>query len=100
MQICDADFPWCVEGSCNALTDNPWHDVGMSKAKLEWAMCLLPLLGGAMGALFGGVVADRAAKVTCLFTVTSSPTSLSRVLTTSYLFFLCLIDHEQRTQEK
>lgn len=62
-QICNEDYPWCVDGSCNKLSSSPWHDVGMPASHLELFVSWVPLIGGSLGAMIGGILSDRIAKV-------------------------------------
>lgn len=62
-QICNEEFPWCVNGGCSRLTGSPWHDVGMPPSELEWFVSWVPLVGGSIGAMVGGFLSDRLAQV-------------------------------------
>jgi len=61
-QDCNSRFPFCVEGLCSALSDTPWHDVGMKSARFEEWISWVVLVGGATGSVMGGLISDVAAK--------------------------------------
>lgn len=52
-----------MDGSCNTLSSSPWHDIGMPASHLELFVSWVPLVGGSLGAMMGGILSDRIAKV-------------------------------------
>mmetsp|Transcript_35725 Transcript_35725/g.47135 ORF Transcript_35725/g.47135 Transcript_35725/m.47135 type:complete len:529 (-) Transcript_35725:213-1799(-) len=61
-QVCDADYPFCRNGECVRISDDPWHDVGMPSERFAAFISLVPLIAGSLGAILGGYVSDRVAK--------------------------------------
>jgi len=99
-QVCSEAFPYCVHGKCDALSANPWHDVGLSSEKFETFIILIPLIAGSFGAVLGGAVSDRAAKgrsisfrllVVILSNIVAAPFAVGVLLAPYPWCFVCLI---------
>ncbi|CAN0470055.1 unnamed protein product [Discosporangium mesarthrocarpum] len=62
-QVCDEAYPWCIDGDCFRLASGPWHNVGMPGGRLASFISWVPLVGGSIGAMLGGLVSDHVAQV-------------------------------------
>eukprot|EP00904_Undaria_pinnatifida_P007739 jgi/Undpi1/4095/HiC_scaffold_16.g07462.m1 len=102
-QICNEEFPWCVNGGCSRLTGSPWHDVGMPPSELEWFVSWVPLVGGSIGAMVGGFLSDRLAQrlgtagrlwVVIVSNALASPFAVGVLLAPYPWCFLCLLGVE------
>eukprot|EP00903_Cladosiphon_okamuranus_P019176 g17638.t1 len=99
-QVCDDSYPWCIDGSCNTLSSSPWHDVGMPASHLELFVSWVPLVGGSLGAMMGGILSDRIAKeygtagrlwVVVVSNAIATPFAVGVLLAPYPWCFLCLL---------
>jgi len=58
-QVCNSNFPYCMNGSCSSLAQHPWHDVGLDREKFDVFISITPMVAGSLGAIVGGAVSDR-----------------------------------------
>eukprot|EP00752_Nemacystus_decipiens_P014368 g12780.t1 len=99
-QVCDESYPWCIDGSCNTLSSSPWHDIGMPASHLELFVSWVPLVGGSLGAMMGGILSDRIAKeygtagrlwVVVVSNAIATPFAVGVLLAPYPWCFLCLL---------
>jgi len=61
-QVCNPQYSYCMAGRCSAMSETPWHDVGLDSLEFDWLISVTILFGGSLGAIIGGSVSDYMAK--------------------------------------
>ena len=54
----DSDYPYCVDGKCQGLSDVPWHNQGMEHEDFETWYAPMMVTGSVLGCICGGYIGD------------------------------------------